>query len=157
MGISRALLAGTGARVLPAGRWIEEVDARTRAANEIGLWVLLGPSGLYAGIAIVNAVLIGVTQRRRQFRTIALLGATDAQLRRMAVWEAGLVGSAALLVGSAITVFVGWLVRHATTRDVPDVGMTVPVLPLAAILATCAGLAVLAALAGSRRVVPRAA
>ncbi|CAI9411750.1 FtsX-like permease family protein [Nocardioides sp. T2.26MG-1] len=117
--------------------------------------MLLGPSGLYAGIAIVNAVLMGVSQRRRQFRTITLLGATDAQLRRMALWEAGLVGAAALLVGSAITGFVGWLVRHATTRDVPDVAMTVPVVPLAAILATCAGLALLAALAGSGRVVPR--
>lgn len=151
-----ALLAGTAARVLPAGEWIAEVDARTRAGNELGLWVLLGPSGLYAGIAIVNAVLIGVSQRRRQFRTIALLGATDAQLRRMAVWEAGLVGGAALLMGSAITVFVGCLVRYATTRDVPDVAMTVPVLPLTAILATCAALALLAALAGARRVVPRA-
>lgn len=152
-----ALLEGTGARVLPAAQWIDEVDAQTRAGNELGLWVLLGPSGLYAGIAIVNAVLIGVTQRRRQFRTIALLGATDAQLRRMALWEAGLVGAAALLVGSAITGFVGGLVRHATTRDVPGVGMTVPVLPLVAILATCAGLALLAALVGSRRVVPHGA
>jgi putative ABC transport system permease protein len=149
-----ALVHGTAARVLTGGAWLDEVDAQTRAANEIGLWVLLGPSGLYAGIAIVNAVLIGVAQRRRQFRTIALLGATDAQLRRMALWEAGLVGSAALLVGSAITVFVGWLVRYAT-RDVPDMAMTVPVLPLAAILATCGGLALLAALAGSRRVVAR--
>lgn len=148
-------LAGTGARVLTSAAWIDEVDAQTRAANEVGLWVLLGPSGLYAGIAIVNAVLIGVSQRRRQFRTITLLGATGAQLRRMALWEAGLVGAAALLVGSAITGFVGWLVRHATTRDVPDVAMTVPVLPLAAILATCAGLVLLAAVAGSRRVVPR--
>ena len=45
--------------------------------------------------------------------------------------------------------FVGWLIRYATTRDVPDVALTVPWLPLAAIAATCAGLAVCAALAGS--------
>lgn len=149
------VLAGTDARVLASTEWIDEVDAQTRAANAVGLWVLLGPSGLYAGIAIVNAVLIGVSQRRRQLRTITLLGATDAQLRRMALWEAGLVGAAALLVGTAITGFVGYLVRHATTRDVPDVAMTVPVGPLVAILATCAGLALLAALAGSRRAAGR--
>jgi putative ABC transport system permease protein len=144
------LLAGTSARVLTADAWIDQVDAQTRAGNQLGLWVLLGPAGLYAGIAIVNAVLIGVTQRRRQLRTVALLGATEDQLRRMATWEAGLVGAAALLLGGLVTGFVGWLIRYAITRDVPDVTLTVPWLPLAAIAATCLGLAVLAALAGAR-------
>jgi putative ABC transport system permease protein len=151
----RALLAGTDARVLTSGAWIDEVDERTRASNEIGLWVLLGPAGLYAGIAIVNAVLIGASQRRRQLRTVALLGATHDQLRRMAVWEAGSVGAAALLVGGAVVVFVGGLIRYATTRDVPSVGLTVPWLPLAAIAVTCIGLAVAAALAGARQTVQR--
>jgi putative ABC transport system permease protein len=145
-----ALLAGTEARVLTADAWIDQVDGQTRAGNQIGLWVLLGPSGVYAGIAIVNAVLIGVAQRRRQLRTVALLGATDDQLRRMAIWEAGSVGAAALLVGGLITGFVGGLVRLATTRDVPDVGLTIPWLPLLAIGATCIGLAVLAAFVGAR-------
>jgi len=112
--------------------------------------VLLGPAGLYAGIAIANAVLIGASQRRRQLRTVALLGATPDQLRRMAVWEAGSVGAAALLVGGAVVAFVGGLIRYATTRDVPDVGLTVPWLPLTAIAVTCAGLAVVAALTGAR-------
>jgi len=146
----RTLLAGTDARVLTSDAWIDEVDARTRASNELGLWVLLGPAGLYAGIAIVNSVLIGASQRRRQLRTVALLGATPDQLRRMAVWEAGSVGAAALLVGGAVVAFVGGLIRYATTRDVPDVGWTLPWLPLGAIAATCIGLAVVAALAGAR-------
>ena len=59
-------------------------------ANKLGLWVLLGPAGLYAGIAIVNAVLIGASQRRRQLRTIALLGATA----RPAAPDGGLGGGA---------------------------------------------------------------
>ncbi len=92
-----ALVAGTEARMLTSTGWIDEVDARTRSANEIGLWVLLGPAGLYAGIAIVNSVLIGASQRRRPLRTLELFGATHDQLRRMAVWEAGSVGTAALL------------------------------------------------------------
>lgn len=152
-----ALLAGTGATVLSKDAWIDQVDAQTRASNQVGLWVLLGPSGLYAGIAIVNAVLIGVSQRRRQLRTVSLLGATDDQLRRMAIWEAGLVGAAALLVGGAVTGFVGWLIRYATTQDVADVTLTIPWLPLAAIGATCLGLAVLAALVGARAATRRRA
>lgn len=145
-----AVLAGTGATVLGADAWIDQVDAQTRAGNQVGLWVLLGPAGLYAAIAIVNAVLVGVSQRRRQLRTVDLLGATGDQLRRMVIWEAGLVGAAALLLGGLVTGFVAWLIRYATTRDVPDVPMTVPWLPLAAIVATCLGLAVVAALAGAR-------
>lgn len=146
-----ALLAGTDATVLTADAWIDQVDEQTRASNQVGLWVLLGPAGLYAAIAIMNAVLIGVSQRRTQLRTIALLGATDQQLRRTALWEAGLVGAAALLVGGAVTGSVGWLIRYATTRDVVDVGMTVPWLPLGAIVAVCLGLTLLAALVGSAR------
>jgi putative ABC transport system permease protein len=150
-----ALLSGTDATVLAKDAWIDQVDHQTRASNQVGLWVLLGPSGLYAGIAIVNAVLIGVSQRRRQLRTVSLLGATDDQLRRMAVWEAGSIGAAALLVGALVTGFVGGLVRYAITQDVPDVDLTIPWLPLIAIGATCLGLAVLAALVGARVAVRR--
>lgn len=145
-----AVLAGTEATVLTAEAWIDQVDARTRANNQLGLWVLLGPAGLYAGIAIVNSVLIGVSQRRRQLRTVALLGATDEQLRRMAIWEAGLVGAAALLLGGLVTASVGGLLRFAIARDVADAALTVPWLPLAAIAATCLGLALVAALVGAR-------
>jgi putative ABC transport system permease protein len=147
------LLDGTDARVLTADQWIDEVDQQTRAANTLGLWVLLGPAGLYAGIAIVNSVMVGASQRRAQLRTIALLGATRRQLRRMALWEAGLVGAAGLLAGTAVTVLVGWTIRVATSADVPDQPFMLPWVPLGAIGATCAALTMLAALVGSRRAV----
>jgi putative ABC transport system permease protein len=146
------VVAGTHARVLTADAWIDETDQQTRAGNTLGLWVILGPVGLYAAIAIVNSVLVGAAQRRAQLRTIALLGATREQLRRMALWEAGLVGTAALLVGGFVTAVVGWTIRTATSADVQGQGFTLPWLPLTAIAATCAALVLLAALVGSRRV-----
>jgi putative ABC transport system permease protein len=145
-----ALLAGTPARVRTTGDWVDEVDRDTRASNEVGLWVLLGPAALYSGIAIVNAVLMGSTQRRRQLRTVALLGATRGQRRRTAMWEAGLVGVAALLTGAAVTAYVGWLVRAAIVRQVPGAALSVPWLPLAAVLAVCLGLTLVAAAVGAR-------
>jgi putative ABC transport system permease protein len=145
-----AVLAGTPAQVLTSDAWIAEVDRNTRQANEIGLWVLLGPAALYAGIAIVNAVLMGATQRRRALRTVALLGATRGQRRRTALWEAGLVGTAALLVGGAVTAYTGWLVRTSITRSVPDAPLTMPWLPLGAVVAVCLLLTLTAAAAGSR-------
>jgi len=148
-----ALLKGTDATVLTADAWIDQMDQRTRANNNLGLWILIGPAGLYAAIAIVNSVLVGASQRRSQLRTIALLGATREQLRRMALWEAGLVGGAALLVGGAVTAVVGWTVRSATSADVADQAFTLPWLPLAAITGTCVALTLVAALVGSRRAV----
>lgn len=145
-----ALLAGTAGQVRSADDWIAEVDRNTRAANVIGLWVLLGPAALYAGIAIVNAVLMGSTQRRRQLRTVALLGATRRQRRRTAMWEAGLVGVAALLTGAAVTAYTGWLVRSSIVRQAPDAAMTLPWLPLFAVLAVCLGLTLVAAAVGAR-------
>jgi putative ABC transport system permease protein len=148
-----ALLKGTDAQVLSADAWIDQTDQQTRANNNLGLWILIGPAGLYAAIAIVNSVLVGASQRRAQLRTIALLGATREQLRRMALWEAGLVGTAALLVGGAVTAVVGWTVRAATSADVADQPLTLPWLPLAAITATCVALTLVAALVGSHRAV----
>lgn len=148
-------LAGTSSRVLAGDAWIDQVDREARSANDVGLWVLLGPAGLYAGIAIVNAILIGASQRRRQVRVVQLLGATHRQVRRMALWEAGLVGAAALLVGAAVTAFLGWLIRRATTADVTDVGLTMPWLPLTAIAIICALLVVLGALTGGRAMTTR--
>ena len=66
----------------------------------------------------------------------------------MALWEAGLVGAAALLVGGAVT-GVGRLDHPpATSSDVADQAFTLPWSPLGAIVATCAGLTLVAALAG---------
>ncbi len=109
--------------------WIDQVDQETRANNNLGLWILLGPAGFYAAIAIVNSVLVGASQRRAQLRSLALLGATREQLRRMALWEAGLVGAAALLVGGAVSAVVGWTIRSATSADVANQGFTLPWVP----------------------------
>jgi putative ABC transport system permease protein len=143
-------LAGTSAEVLAADDWVAAVERDTRSANDLALWVLLGPSALYAGIAVVNTVLIGSAQRSRERRTLALLGATSGQRRRAALWEAGAVGTSALLVGGAVVGLVGWMVRHAVTRDVAGVELTMPWPSLAAITATCLALTLVAAAVGSR-------
>jgi putative ABC transport system permease protein len=141
-----------GDSALPAGQWVDDLAASERRMNNIALLVLLGPAGLYAGIAIVNATLIGAAQRGRQRRLVGLLGATPAQVRRTALWQAALTTGAGLLLGATTTVFLGWLVRQAIARDLAGhaVGMTIPWVPLTSVAALCAGLALVAALAASR-------
>lgn len=145
-----AALRGTGARVETADEWIGRASGETREMNALVLWIMLGPAGVYAAIGAVNAILIGSSQRRGQLRTARLLGATPAQVRRAAVWETAFTGVAALLVGGAIVGFVGWLVRQAVVRDVPDAPLTVPWLPLAGIVVTCVVVVVAAGVAGAR-------
>jgi cell division protein FtsX len=76
-------LTGTGSEVLTADEWIEAVTEQVRQSNNFGLMIVLGPAAFYAAIAVVNATLIGATQRRRPHEALSLLGATgissDAQ------------------------------------------------------------------------------
>ncbi|TDO44335.1 putative ABC transport system permease protein [Kribbella sp. VKM Ac-2527] len=140
-------LAGSGADAVPAAVWEAAQDEGVRQGNQLGLILLLGPAALYSAIAIVNTLLMGSLQRGHEFVTSRLLGATPAQIRRMVLWESTLVGVVALSLGTAITVTVGILIRHAMTDGLADVAVTVPWGPLLGIAGTCLVLAVGAALA----------
>jgi putative ABC transport system permease protein len=147
-------LTGTGSQVLTSDEWIDAITDKVRQSNNFGLIIVLGPAAFYAAIAVVNATLIGATQRRRQHEALSLLGATSDQLRRTALWQAAVVTGAGLVLGGMTTGFVGWLVRMAVATDLAGTGeivpMTVPWLPLIAIAFACGALALAAAGAGVR-------
>lgn len=147
---SLASTLGDAGTVMSADDWLDANDAASRKANNVGLWVLIGPAGLYAAIAMINATLIGASQRRRQDAVVRLLGATPRQVRRMAVWEAVLIGGTALSVGGLITLFCGWVVRFAITQDVDGAALTIPWIPMLGVAVTCIFLVVTAAVAGAR-------
>jgi putative ABC transport system permease protein len=148
----RRTLTGTDSRILDSGDWIDATTAQTRQANNLGLTILLGPAGLYAAIAIVNATLIGASHRRRQRDLVQLLGASPDQVRRAAIWQAALVCGTGLLLGGATTALLGGLVRRAITADLAGFAapVTIPWLPLLGIGVTCLLLTVAAAAAGLR-------
>ncbi|CAM3321574.1 FtsX-like permease family protein [Nocardioides dubius] len=131
--------------------WIEEQDQALRSQNTIGLWAVLGPTGVYSALAIANTLLLGSVQRRREFATFRLVGASAQQVRRLVVLEALIVAGAALLLGALITAVTGVLLRAPMTAGLDDVALTMPWTAFGAIAATCAGVAVVAALAGSGR------
>jgi putative ABC transport system permease protein len=140
-------LAGTGADVVPAEEWERAQSDGLRKGNQFGLILLLGPAAFYSAIAIANTLLMGSLQRRHEFVTSRLLGATPAQIRRMVLWESTLVGAVALSLGTVITVTVGLLVRYSMTDGMTDVPTTVPWATLLGIAAICLTLAIGAALA----------
>ncbi len=135
---------GSGGEALTAATWLERNNAELRAGNRFGLLLLLGPAGLYAALAIANTLLMGSLQRRHEYVTTRLLGATPAQVRRTVLWESALVAAVALTLGTVVSGVVGALVRHAMAG--PGTPVTMPWLSLAGIAAGCLGIAVLAAL-----------
>ncbi|MDQ6523217.1 FtsX-like permease family protein [Nocardioides sp. LHD-245] len=135
---------GTG-EVLTAEQWITRIDRAQRDQNQVGLVAILGPTGLYAGIAIANTLLMGSLQRRREFSVTRLVGATAAQVRRMVLAESAMVATAALLLGALVTVTVAALLRAPMTAGLDDVPLTVPWASLLAIAGACAAVTVVAA------------
>lgn len=132
--------------------WLQAQSDDFRRSNDRALIVLLGPASAYAGIAIINTLLVASLRRRREFVAARLLGATPRQVRRMILWESLLVSLAALTIGGAITATVAVLARRAMMDGVQAVTTTVPWLTLAAIVAACVALAVAAALVPANRV-----
>jgi putative ABC transport system permease protein len=154
-GVDPASLVSTIDHAVPAVDWEAEQADGVRKGNQFGLILLLGPAALYSAIAIANTLLMGSLQRRHEFVTSRLLGATPAQIRRMVLWESSLVGAVALTLGTAITVTVGILIRHAMTSGVADVPVTVPWAILLGIAGICLGLAVGSALAPTTYILRR--
>jgi putative ABC transport system permease protein len=122
---------GPAALVEPTETWLQSQSDVFRSSNNRALLVMLGPAGAYAGIAIVNTLLVGSLRRRREFVAARLLGATPRQIRRMILWESTLVSMAALTIGGGITAAVSLLGRWALMDDVHAVTTTVPWLTLA--------------------------
>jgi putative ABC transport system permease protein len=154
-GVHPTALIGRLPNAVPAAEWEMEQATGLREGNRFGLILLLGPAALYSAIAIANTLLMGSLQRRHEFITSRLLGATPAQIRRMVLWESSLVGAVALSLGTAITVTVGILIRNAMTDGLADVPVTVPWGVLLGIGGVCLTLAVGSALAPTTYILRR--
>lgn len=66
------------------------------------LAVLMGLSGLYALMAVINAVVIAAAERRTEFAVARVTGLTRRQVVRMAVLESCAVTAIGLLLGCSV-------------------------------------------------------
>ncbi|AOS64068.1 FtsX-like permease family protein [Actinoalloteichus hymeniacidonis] len=90
--------------------------------------VLMGLSGLYALMAVINAVVIACTERKREFASTRVTGLTRAQVVRMALAES--------LAVAVIGLFLGGLVVAGTLAGIAagtleTIGMVVVEIPWA--------------------------
>ncbi|ROP63942.1 ABC transporter permease [Curtobacterium sp. PhB115] len=70
--------------------------------------VIVGFSAVIAAVGVVNALALGVLQRRRELGLLRVLGLTGAQVRRMIVTEAVQMVVAAVVTGLVLGTFYGW-------------------------------------------------
>lgn len=97
-----ALRAAGFGEVSRVDEWVA-AEATEREADDVGIMVvLMGLSGLYTALAVVNSVVIAYTARRREFATARVTGLTRRQVVRMAVLESCAVTSTGLLLGGVV-------------------------------------------------------
>ena len=114
--------------------------------------VIVGFSAVIAAVGVVNALALGVLQRRRELGLLRVLGLTGAQVRRMIITEAVQMVVAAVLTGLVLGTFYGWVGGQTLLGSLGSVGA--PVLPPMTIVIVVVGallLAVAATVAPVRR------
>ena len=98
----RAHLASASAEQLQEQRaFFEQVNAVVS--------VIVGFSAVIAAVGVVNALALGVLQRRRELGLLRVLGLTGAQVRRMIVTEAVQMVVAAVVTGLVLGTLYGWV------------------------------------------------
>ncbi|GAA4949213.1 ABC transporter permease [Actinoplanes utahensis] len=166
------LLLAPGADRAAVDRLAAEADAevyagdargrleRTGDTAAAGLLVQIGASfGGYVVLLVVfvvaGTVSLSVRHRRRDFALLRAIAATPAQVRRMVMAEAALIGAASVALGVPAGLFASRLLRgELITRGfLPDGFPLSPgLLSAAAVALTTILVAVLAALLAARRV-----
>lgn len=116
--------------------------------------VLVGFSAVIAACGVVNTLSLSVLQRGRELGVLRALGFSSAQVRRMILAESAQLTIASVLTGLVLGSLYGWIGAQSLLGMIPGGGFVVPTLPwafLAAIAVAAALLAVVAALAPTRR------
>lgn len=85
--------------VTTVDQWIAETAAAQDRATLNIMIVLLGMTMLYTVIAIINAVVIAASARRREFAAARVTGLSRGQVVRMALWESQAVVVIGLFLG----------------------------------------------------------
>ena len=107
--------------------------------------VIVGFSAVIAAVGVVNALALGVLQRRRELGLLRVLGLTGAQVRRMIVTEAVQMVVAAVVTGLVLGTVYGWVGGQTLLGSVG--GVVSPVLPLPTVGIVVVGALVLAVVA----------
>lgn len=100
--VAARIRAAGGGEVRTLRQWADARVAEQQRGTMGIMAVLMGMSGLYAAIAVVNAVVIAAAERRTEFAVARATGLTRAQVVRMAVIESAAVTFIGLSLGAVV-------------------------------------------------------
>lgn len=138
-------LTSAGVQLLTRDQWLAEQLPVSSRETRVGYIVVLGIALLYTGIAVANTMVMATSDRTRELAVLRLAGATKRQVLLLVAAEAltvVLVGTVLGLIVTAMNLLGIW-----TALAVLSVwsAIVVPWLSVAATLAACAVVAVVAA------------
>lgn len=100
--VAARIQAANIGQVRTVAEWAVGKTDSQQAENIKILAVLMGLSGLYALMAVINAVVIAAAERRTEFAVARVTGLRRDQVVRMAVLESCVVTTVGLLLGCAV-------------------------------------------------------
>jgi putative ABC transport system permease protein len=132
--VTRAIRAD-GGHVQSMAAWLAGNTSEQDTMNSGIMTVLMGLAGLYALIAVINAVVIAAADRKAEFATARVTGLDRGQVVRMALVEACAVTTIGLLLGflGATGTLIG--IGSAVSRFTGHAEFDVPWGPLALVTA----------------------
>jgi putative ABC transport system permease protein len=116
-------------------------DATKEMATMLALlYVLLGFSVIVSLFGMVNTMVLSVFERTREIGMLRTIGMTRRQARRMIRHESVITALIGTALGLGLGLFLAGLVTKAVAMD--DLGLTIPLVPLAAftLVAVVAGI-----------------
>jgi len=123
---------------VPAGRSSMAEDMLHSA--DLGLDFVTGLTAAMAFFLVGNAMLMNVTERRRGFSLLRLLGSTGRQVRRFVIGEAAILGTGGAIAGAAFGLAAAGPISAGISRalQAPPAALVVhpAVVPLAILLGT---------------------
>ena len=128
---------------VPAGRSSMAEDVLHSA--DLGLDFVTGLTVAMAWFIVGNAMLMNVTERRRGFSLLRLLGATGRQIRQFVTREAAILGAAGAIVGAGLGLAAAGPISSGISRalQAPVSSLVVhpAVVPLSILLGTLIAMA----------------
>jgi putative ABC transport system permease protein len=124
--VARAIRAADIGEVTTVSAWARAQASQQQSTNNATLIVLMGLSGLYAVMAVVNAVVMAGADRGREFAVLRMSGLSRAQVVWTALVESSAVTLIGLLLGGVVVTAVLAGIASAALRTIGTAVVAVP-------------------------------
>lgn len=151
--------AEVGAALLPEGgwkikTWLDEGEARLAAMRneQIMMTIILWIIAVVAAFSVMNTTITVTTQKRKEIGVLTALGCRTADIVRIFVLKAAIIGGAGVLIGVSLSFLVLWLrndIREVIARLTASQVHAIEGVFLSEIPAQISGLNVVLATGGS--------